>query len=381
MLNFLKFRRQKNKPQTALPLHQGVFDRSLMREFASTGLFVFTILLAIIALTQVIRLLGESVGGALPVESLLILLGFGALNYLPILLSVSLFLSVLLTLTRSYGDSEMVVWFSSGASLLRWIRPVLLYAIPVVLMIALLSLVLAPWAKSKVSDIRAKLESRDDVAVSTPGVFRESNQADRVFFLEKVGEDNTHVSNIFVQSVRQGQVATMVAKDGLQEIQANGDKFIILLNGTRHEGTPGQLDYKIVEFERYAMRIGAVENKKPFTNFKTATTLFLWQNPSTYNTAELNARIGAPISALIVVLLAIPLSFVNPRVGRSLNMFGAILIYMLYSNLINIVNSWVGQGKVADSAGLWGVHGLMLAVMMLLFYYRLLVFSVRRLMP
>ena len=85
---------------------------------------MFAILLAIIVLTQLIRLLGESVGGTLPVEAVLALLGFSALNYLPMLLSISLFLSVLLTLTRSYRDSEMVVWFSSGMSLTRWIRPV-----------------------------------------------------------------------------------------------------------------------------------------------------------------------------------------------------------------------------------------------------------------
>jgi len=60
----------------------------------------------------------------------------------------------------------------------------------------------------------------------------------------------------------------MVAKQGLQEIAANGDKFIVLLNGTRHEGTPGQLDYKIVEFERYAMRVETGESKKNTLNPK-----------------------------------------------------------------------------------------------------------------
>lgn len=380
MLNYLQSLLQKSKPKSAKKLQAGVFDRSLIREFASTGFFVFAILLAIIVLTQLIRLLGESVGGTLPVEAVLVLLGFTALNYLPILLSISLFLSVLLTLTRSYSDSEMVVWFSSGVSLTRWIRPVLWYAFPVVGLIALLSLLLTPWAMSKVDEIRLKLESRDDVAVAAPGTFRESKQADRVFFLENVSPGNNRVGNIFVQSVQQGKIGTMVAKQGLQETAPNGDKFIVLLNGTRHEGIPGQLDYKIVEFERYAMRVETVESKKKPPNPKAYSTMFLLENRDSWNLAELNWRISLPVSALILVLLAIPFSFVNPRAGRSLNMINALVLYMLYNNLISVINSWVGQGKVTEGAGLFGLHVLMILVVVILFYYRMSVFSVRRIL-
>lgn len=380
MSNYSKSRIEKSKLQTDKPLRAGVFDRSLAREFVSTGFFVFSILLAIIVLTQLIRLLGESVGGTLPVDAVLILLGFSALNYLPILLSISMFLSVLLTLTRSYSDSEMVVWFSSGKSLTRWIRPVTLYSLPIVVVIGLLSLLLAPWAMSKVDDIRLKLKSRDDLAVAAPGTFRESSQADRVFFLENVSPVNNHVGNIFVQSVQQGKVGTMVAKEGLQEIAPNGDKFIVLLNGTRHEGVPGELDYKIVKFERYAMRVETVENKIKSSNTKAFSTAYLLENRDDGNLAELNWRIGLPVSALILALLAIPFSFVNPRAGRSLNMISALVVYMLYNNLMSVINTWVGQGNVSPIIGLVGIHIFMIAVMLVLFYYRLSVFSFRRIL-
>lgn len=380
MLNYPQSDRQKSKTQAPKPLRAGVFDRALVREFASTGFFVFAILLAIIVLTQLIRLLGESVGGTLPVEAVLVLLGFSALNYLPILLSISLFLSVLLTLTRSYSDSEMVVWFSAGMSLTRWLRPVMWYAVPVVSLIALLSLLLAPWAMSKVDEIRRKLESRDDVAVAAPGTFRESKQADRVFFLENAAPGSNQIGNIFVQSVQQGKVGTMVARQGLQEISPNGDKFIVLLNGTRHEGIPGQLDYKIVEFERYAMRVETVESKVKPPNPKAYSTLYLLENRTRWNLAELNWRIGLPLSALILALLAIPFSFVNPRAGRSLNMISALVLYMVYNNLMSVINSWVAQDKIAASVGLLGIHSIMFVLILALFHYRLSVFSFRRLL-
>ncbi|MBI5890157.1 MAG: LPS export ABC transporter permease LptF [Nitrosomonadales bacterium] len=352
------------------PRVHGIFYWSLVREFASTGLLVSSILLGIVVFTQLIRLLGESVSGLLAVDGVLAMMGFSAINYLPVLLSISLFLSVLLTLTRSYRDSEMVVWFSSGVGLTRWIRPVLGYAVPVTLVIALLSLVLSPWALSKAEEFRRRLDSRDDVAAATPGAFRESKQADRVFFLEDVDVEKKRVGNIFVQSVQNGKEGTMVAKEGFQETAANGDRFLVMLNGTRYEGVPGQADFRIVEFERYAMRIEPVELRKERPNYKAFPTRLLLQDPNPWNMSELEWRIGLPLSALILALLAIPLSYVNPRAGRSLNLIIAIVTYMFYNNMISVTNSWVGYGKVSATVGLLSIHSLMILVTLLMFYHR-----------
>jgi lipopolysaccharide export system permease protein len=306
------------------------------------------------------------------------MLGFSSLNYLPVLLSISLFLSVLITLTRCYRDSEMVVWFSCGMGLTRWIRPVLAYALPVVALIALMSLVLSPWALSKADEYKRRLDSRDDVSAATPGAFRESKQADRVFFLEDVDTEKKRVGNIFVQSVQNGKDGTMVAKEGYQETVANGDRFLVLLNGTRYEGIPGQANYKIAEFQRYAMRIEPVELRQELPNVKAHTTSYLIRNPTPWNIAELEWRIGLPLSALILAMLAIPLSYVDPRAGRSLNLISALVIYMFYNNMISLTNSWVGRGKLGAMSGLWGIHLLMFAVLLLMFYHRASLFAWRR---
>ena len=370
----------KKLKSKSLQLKSGViFHQALVREFVGMGVPVFAILLGIVILTQLIRLLGESVSGILAVDGVLALMGFSAMNYLPVLLSVSLFLSILLTLTRSYRDSEMVVWFCSGIGLTRWIRPVLSYALPVVGLIALLSLVLSPWAMSKAQEFRHQLDSRDDVSAATPGAFRESKHDERVYFIENVEAGKNRVGNIFAQSVQNGRVGTMVAKEGLQETAPNGDRFLVLLNGTRYEGTPGQLDFKIVEFERYAMRIEAAEAHKEDVWQNALPTMFLIKNPTSWNLSELEWRLGLPISALILALIAIPLSFVNPRAGRSLNLVMAILIYMVYNNLISVTNAWVGQEKVGAVIGLLGIHSLMFVLVILLFFRRMSTFSLRRL--
>ena len=175
-------------------------------------------------------------------------------------------------------------------------------------------------------------------------------------------------------------MGTMMAREGFQETAPNGDRFLVLLNGTRYEGLPGRHDFKIVEFERYAMRIEQVEVQQKIVWPKSLSTLQLVQNPSSWNMAELQGRLGLPISAIILVLLAIPLSFVNPRAGRSLNLIFALILYMLYNNLISLTNTWVGQEKMNAILGLLSIHVLMLLLVIFMFYSKMTLFSWKRLL-
>ena len=233
---------------------------------------------------------------------------------------------------------------------------------------------------SKAQEFKHQLDSRDDVSAATPGIFRESKHDERVYFVENVDAGQNRVGNIFAQSIQHGKVGTMVAKQGLQETAPNGDRFLVLLNGTRYEGIPGQPDFKIVEFERYAMRIEAAEAKQETVSVQSLSTLYLIQNPTSWNLSELEWRLGLPISAMILALLAIPLSFVNPRAGRSLNLVMALIIYMVYNNMISVTNTWVAQEKMGAVMGLAGIHALMFTLMVLLFYRRMWIFSLRRFM-
>ncbi|MEK6592135.1 MAG: LPS export ABC transporter permease LptF [Pseudomonadota bacterium] len=356
-----------------------IFRKALLREFTTAAIGIFLVLLGITLTTQLVRLLGQAANGAITSTGVVALLGLTMVNYLPVLLSLTLFIAVLLTLTRGYRDSEMVVWFSCGVSLVQWVRPVLVFALPLVFTIALLSTVLSPWAVSKSEELRRQMDSRDDVSTVAPGVFRESRQGERVFFVEEVSGSENLVANVFVSSIQNHRAGVMVARRGFQETAENGDRFLVLLNGRRYEGQPGSAEYKIYEFERYAMRIETAEAAVRAPTTKTTSTLDLLRAPTPPNLAELSWRLGLPFSALILSLLAIPLSFVNPRAGRSMNLVLALLVFMTYSNLLSIVQASIAQSRLSFAAGIWGVHLCMLLLLLALFYRRLMVFSVFRL--
>lgn len=355
-----------------------IFRHALLRELVLTALAIFFVLVGIIVTTLFVRLLGLAAGGAITSGGVATLLGLALVAYLPLVLSLMLFVAVLMTLTRSYRDSEMVVWFASGMSLTEWIRPVLMFAVPVVVLIALVSMVLRPWAIASSEELRRRMDSRHDVSAITPGVFRESNSGRRVFFVEAVSGAENLVANVFVSSVQHNRQGVMVAAEGFTETAPNGDRFLVLRNGRRYEGEPGSAEYKIYEFERYAMRIESSEARRAPTE-KSVPTSDLVRNPTRRGLGELSFRLGVPLGALILALLAIPLSFVNPRAGRSLNLLMALLVYMCYSNLLSIAQASIAQSRISFVAGVLGVHSLMFLLLLLLFYRRLMVFSIFRL--
>lgn len=347
-----------------------IFLRALLREFGQLATAVFLTLFLIALTTQLVRLLGKAAGGKIPSDAVVAFLGFFALNALPVLLSLTLFITVLLTLTRSYRDSEMVVWFSSGLSLTAWIRPVLLFSLPLVSLIAALSLAIAPWTVQMAEKYRSRVDARDDLSRVDPGVFGESRSRDRVFFVESVTGDRATVHNVFVNSVQHGRNGVMFSKTGTVETAPNGDRYIVLLDGRRYEGVPGEAEYRVMDFQRYAARVESATGQEPAPTHKSLSTLALLQHPSNVNRAELLWRIGVPLSALILALLAIPMSFVNPRAGRSINLLFALFTYLVYSNLLTVSQARVAQGRLDFSVGWWLVHAVMLAAVIVLFIRR-----------
>ena len=348
-----------------------IFQRAIRRELLSTAGAVFTTLFSIIITVMLIRILGDAASGKVASGDVVALLGFASLNYLPVIFTLTSFIAVLLVVARSYQDSEMVVWFASGVSLTQWIRPILGVGLPIVLLTAVLSLYLTPWANGKSAEFKERFRSREDISRVSPGKFQESAASDRLFFVEGLSTDITKVQNIFVSQSRNNISSIVVAREGLVSIDARGDKFLILNNGRRYDGSPGVSEFRIMDFERYGVLIAS--KTQELTGDKSARalpSLVLWNEPSRANQAELLWRISLPMMSLLLMLLAIPLGFVNPRRGRTLNLMIALMLAVSYSNAVGILQAAVGQGKLSWALAWWPLHAVAMVMIILLFVWR-----------
>jgi lipopolysaccharide export system permease protein len=350
-----------------------IFQRALQRELASVAGATFTVLFTIFVTWTLISILGKAAGGKVASGDVLALIGFSVLNYLPTILILTSFISVLAAITRSYRDSEMVVWFASGQSLARWIAPVLLFGLPIVIVVAVLSLVAMPWGQLKSNEFAERFQKREDLQRVAPGQFRESAATNRVFFVEGTARRNaTVVQNVFVNSVENGATSTVVAKEGRIEQDAKGDRFLVLNNGRRYQGVPGRANFQSMEFERYRMRVASqtpIVGDTKVEGLSTPALLALRHNQ--WADAELQYRISWPIMCVVLMLLAIPLGFVNPRAGSSANLILALLIFFTYLNLSKALEASVKQAKLSFGVAWWPLHLAVLLIALMLFVWRL----------
>jgi lipopolysaccharide export system permease protein len=348
-----------------------LYRRTLTREMGLTTGAVLMVLVAISLVVLFIRLLGDVARGEIANEAVFTFLGFSLLHFLPVLMTIALFAGVLLPLSRMWRDSEMVIWFNAGLSLTQWMRPVLAFAVPFSLVILLLTLVLNPWAQIKKSEYRQDLGSRSESALIAPGMFAESSAGQRVYYVESLNPLTGIVRNVFMQSHIDGQLGLVVAREGNHTELPDGSRYLVFKDGRRYEGTPGQLDYRIVQFERYWMRLDPVPVGGREPTVRQARAKELLADATSTGRAELLWRLGVPLSALILAVMAIPLSFVNTRARRSYGLVVALLLYFLYNNLLSLSQAWVAQDKLNPWVGMLGSHLLMLIAVVALFYLRM----------
>lgn len=349
-----------------------IFQRALQRELVSTAGAVFTTLFTITITVMLIRILGQAAGGRVASSDVVQLIGFSALNYLPIILILTGFITVQLVVSRSYQDSEMVVWFASGVSLTRWIGPILGFGIPIILLTSALSFVVTPWANGQSAEFRERFEKREDISRVSPGKFQESASADRIFFVEGLSGDVSKVQNVFVNTIKDGRNSIVVAKEGTIEIDSRGDKFLVMSKGRRYEGIPSEPDFRLMEFERYGVLVTA--NSQAAVGDKNARSLpiqALLANRSVYNMGEVLWRVSLPLMGILLMLLAVPLSFVNPRAGRSANLIIALLLFTTYSNMVSYFQASVVQSKLPFGLAWWPIHLAAALLIVAMFSWRL----------
>lgn len=346
------------------------YERAVTREMVASAAMAFAAMSAILVVVLLVRVLGKAALGDIAGEAVLPMLGFGFLRFLPVLLSLSLFIGVFVSLTRLWRDSEAVIWMNGGVGPLGWIRPVLRFCLPVVLIIALVSLEGVPWGLRMQAEYEQILQAREQVTTLTPGVFVEDRQGRRVVFVERLDSDRKQVGNVFIYSQDRGRMGVTVARQGNVQSMDNGDSFLVLEQGKRYEGVPGEADFWMVAYERYGLRIPPQEVIERGTLPRMMGVAQLWQNPVPRHMGEWVSRLGYPLIALILCVLAIPLSYVNPRAGRSLNVVFAILIYAAYANVVGLSQGWVSRSVISAGQSLVLVHGAVLLLVAAFFWYR-----------
>lgn len=354
-----------------------IIDRALMREVLQTSLAVTLVFVSLFAVVSLVNVLAEATRGEIPARIIFMLLGLQTVKMLGLMLPLTLFIGILLTLGRWYRDSEMTVLAACGVGLLNFVRPTLILATGFALVVALFSFYLAPISAGLITKLKSEASNRYEVGGIMPGVFNEVRYGKGSYYVESIDRNSANLKNIFVSTEQADREGVLVAESGYQQTdKETGDQLLILRNGTRYEGVPGQADYRIMRFEGYTLRIEPAQVRDPQIRFESLTTPQLLDKKNAVHlkgaatiarwpqgvAAEWHTRLSKPVMLFVLALLALVFSYTHPRRGRYGGLFVAVLVYFFYTNLLGVSDAMLKQGRIPSVLGMWWVHGLFLVL-------------------
>ncbi len=310
-----------------------------------------------------LRLFDDAARGLFQVNAILVLMGLKSIGNLSFILPLSMYLSILLALSRLYKDNEMAALSASGIGEIKILRSVIILSVVFAIFIGYLTLFIAPWAKHQSDIIIARSKVSSEVTGINPGRFRDLAAGQGTLYVQHVNSAKTKLKNVFVQGRDPGGDIIVTAESGYKFTdKRTGDDFIELENGFRYQGNPGDSDYSIVHFEKHGLRIRQKPATNTFNHKLGITTEKLYSSNNIADKIELHSRISFMLLSLILAILAVPLSRTSPRQGQYARLTIAILIYISYANLLNINRVWLAKGKIPIDVSFWWLHLVMLAI-------------------
>ncbi len=348
-----------------------IIFRYLAKEVYGTLLASTVVLLILVTSNQVVHYLTQAAAGVLPLYTVLQIVSLQMPLLLPLLLPLGLYIGVLTAYSRLHSDGEMTVLWSCGFSKMQLVSMTLLFSTLLAVIVAILTLGFQPAIESYKRHILLDAATASPLERITPDQFIPLKEGELVLYTQGLSRDHKYLKNIFVAHRSDPTTAAdssswdiVVAKNGHQMIDpTTRDRFLVLEDGSRYVGMPGQVDFQVVKYETYGVRIQ--KNAIPQDDrVDTLSTADLWKNlhGNAEFHAELQWRIALPLSVLILSLLAIPLSKVNPRQGRYAQLLPAFLLYIIYIDLLFVSRAWLERGQISSGMGLWWVHGVMMLI-------------------
>lgn len=339
-----------------------IIDRYLLRELAGSFASVSVVLLLVTLGGVLTDVLNKIARGKVPAQLLLAQVGLRSLESLGILLPLAVFIAVMLAYGRLYRDSEIAVLAASGYDARRLAKPVVWIALPLALVLALVSFWLGPLALRTADELVSRANRSLLVVGMEAGRFVELPGGRGVVYVARMSPDGSRFERLFVHTERDRRVDIVTAADGELYQDRAGERFLGLEDGFRVEGEIGKPNFRTMRFERNDIGLPDADTTQDQRAETRSTLRTLFESDAVRDRAELHWRLGVPLSALVLALLALPLARGQPREPRYGKAAVAILAYVVYSNLLAIGRGWIADGTLPPALGLWWVHGFAIAV-------------------
>ena len=339
---------------------------------------IFFIIGLVLFGNQFVLMVQESVERGIPLQELMPLVSFNMIRDVSLILSLSLFLAIILTISQLYKNSEAVVMNSLGLSdkhFIVFIQPLVLLSFVIIFFLTIYAV---PWAKQQKNIMEEETKNASEFSFITEGEFEVFKQGEIVFyaseskFLDTIEGQN--MEEIFIYAFDNEKPVIVLASEAKKYIDSESKSiYLRLKDGVRYQGIPGNENINILNFDLYDLEIVSGELQKSiviYTKIEGKSTLDLIKEGGRYANAELQWRLSQPITVLILSVIGVFLGKTSPRGGKGVNLLIGIIVFMLYYNGLLVAKSAIELGQMDPIIGLWGVHLLMVLLLLLLYQFR-----------
>lgn len=330
----------------------------------------------IIALAdQVIKLLSDVAQGHLSIKTFFQLLILYIPYLLTYLLPFALYLSLMIAYGRLYSDHEMIIFFSSGLSYLRFY----LISCFQILLVAIIVGALSLWVMPEIKQMRRHLKKQSVVMLAMiqnlhVGEMDEMPNGKGVVYIG--GKDKKQYRDVFMSlkmphaKDREADWQTVLAETASPKtIKEKGLKgyYFAFKKGHAYWGHPGDARYQTMAYDEYGVHMYEESDSDVAVKDWTTKRLIAIQHEDMDARGELAWRYAQPVSAVILGLIAINLCQIDPRRGKFSKLIPAILLYITYLNTMLLMRSWISNGKLQS---MWPLHGVMFLGVCLVILFR-----------
>ncbi len=345
----------------------------IIKSSAATVLVLFIILMS----NSLGRVLSDIADGDIPQQALLAVLLSQAVKVFSLLLPVGFFLGIIFAFGRLYKDHEIVVMNACGMGYRHFYRPVIIVLIPLLAFSVYANLWLNAQMQRNAHEFVERVKDVNEFDQLKAGQFNQGSDGEDVFYMESISDDRLVLNNIIISQSSEGHSVFETAKRGRHRVDdTSGDLFLVIGPGERYEGTPGESDYKIIEFEQHGILIEKKNHeRKRREDLKEKTPEQLWSSGQLKDRVELQWRIAISVIMVVLAILAVPLSYIAPRQGRFGKVGYAFLVFLIYINLMAFSRAQIEAGVIPLAINFWWIHVIfaVLAILLLASRNRILV--------
>jgi len=359
------------------------YQNTIISRYLLSNLIVFffaiTFIIALLVFgNQFVLTFKESSEHGIPISELMPIIGFNMLRDLSKILPLSLFLSIIITISQLYKNSEAVVMNSIGLgdkNFMNLIKPIVFI---IFIIIFYLTIFAVPWANQQKSYAEDETVNASEFSFITEGEFKTFKNGELIFYASEskindiVGEQN--MEEIFIYALDNEIPTIVLASEAKKYTDATNDSiYLRLKNGTRYEGLPGNGNINILNFEKYDLEIVSGDVQKSISSFseiEEKNTIDLLREGGMKANAEIQWRISQPISVLILSIFGVFLGKTSPRTGKGINLIIGLVVFMLYTNSLVVAKSAIENGQLNPIIGMWGIHFLLLLILIIFYQFR-----------